>query len=390
VSKTILFVHGTGVRSPAFERSLTLIANKVNIYLPRYRVEGCNWGDAFGARLNAHGQSIPGYVDGGAAGAAIEAGAMARWTLLAEDPLLELRVTELPVALGGSQGPRVWASLAAAGSKEAPHGLSEELLALREKLLALLGSWGLSAAWPEFVGGLVADAAWARTFHDVGGTNGEISAIAARAVTAAFMAWLRVSGLPSITGQQRDQLAAALQPVLGGPGLGVADWFLGKLTNFMVPRRGAMSDASGAPLGDILRYQARGETIRNFIGERVAQTGASVILAHSLGGIAAVDWLAGDKRNVEALITVGSQAPFFYEIDALASRHYGAGLPDFFPQRWLNFYDPRDFLSYAGQALFTGVAKDVKVDNGQPFPEAHSAYWHNDAEVWSAIDQFLP
>lgn len=376
MSKTILFVHGTGVRSPAFELSLALIADKVNTHLPRYRVEGCNWGDAFGARLNAHGQSIPGYVDRGAAASAIEAVAMARWTLLAEDPLLELRVTELPVALGGSQGPRVWANLVTVGSKE--------------ELLALLSSWGLSAVWPEFVAGLAADTAWVRTFHELGGTIGEISAIAARAVTAAFMAKLRMSGFPSITGQQREQLAAALQPVLGGPGLGVADWFLGKLTNFMVPRRGAMSDASGASLGDILRYQARGDTVRNFIGERVAQTGATVILAHSLGGIAAVDWLASDKRDVEALITVGSQAPFFYEIDALASRHYGAGLPDFFPKRWLNFYDPRDFLSYAGEKLFNGVAKDVEVDNGQPFPESHSAYWHNDAQVWSAIDQFLP
>lgn len=383
MSKTILFVHGTGVRSPAFERSLALIAEKIRTHLPRYRVEGCNWGDAFGARLNAHGQSIPDYIDRGAAAAAIEAAAMARWTLLADDPLLELRVTELPEALGGSQGPLVWANLLQAGS----HG---ELAEQNETLFALLDSWGLQAVWPEFLAGLAADAAWARTFHDLGGTIGEISAMAARAVTAAFMAWLRVSSMPSITGQQRDRLAAVLQPVLGGPGLGVADWFLGKLTNFMVPRRSAMSDASGAPLGDILRYQARGETVRNFIGERVEQTGATVILAHSLGGIAAVDWLAIDKRNVEALITIGSQAPYFYEIDALSSRHYGAGLPDFFPRRWLNFYDPRDFLSYAGETIFDGFAKDVEVDNGQPFPESHSAYWHNDAQVWSAISEFLP
>lgn len=376
MTEKILFVHGTGVRTAAFERSLSLISEKVRIFLPRYEVVGCNWGEAFGARLNAEGLSIPGYVNGAAAPAAIEAATIARWTLLAEDPLLELRITEWPQQIGGSRGPSVWSMLTAAGTAE--------------KLINILKSWHLAELWPEFIAHIAADTAWNQTFQTLGGNQGQLSAPVSRAVAAAFIAWLRASGQPNITGQQRDQLVAVLQPVLGGPGLGVSDWFLGKVTNFMVPRRGALSDASGAVLGDILRYQARGKILRNFIGERVKQTGASVILAHSLGGVAAVDWLASDNRNLAALITVGSQAPFFYEIDALTSREFGAGLPDFFPRRWLNFYDPRDFLSYAGEKLFEGIAHDVKVDNGQPFPESHSAYWHNDTEVWSKISQFLP
>jgi hypothetical protein len=376
MSEKILFIHGTGVRTAAYERLLTLIANKVQTYVPRYEVVGCNWGDVFGARLNSHGQSIPGYVNGPAATAAIESAAMARWALLADDPLIELRVTEFAPPLGGSRGPTVWAMLGRAETAEEP--------------LKLLRSWGLAELWPTFIAGLAADVTWSETVKTLGGTEGQLSALVSRAVVAAFIAWLRASGQPGITGQQRDRLVAVLQLVLGGPGLGVKDWFLGRLTNVMVARRSALSDASGAPLGDILRYQARGETLRNFIGERVRQTGASVILAHSLGGVAAVDWLASENRNLTALVTVGSQAPFFYEIDALASRSYGANLPEFFPRRWLNFYDPRDFLSYAGQELFKGFAHDVKVDNGQPFPESHSAYWHNDAEVWPEINRFLP
>lgn len=372
----ILFIHGTGVRSAAFERSLKLISNKVETFLPRYEVVGCNWGDAFGARLNAQGQSIPGYVNDGTAPAAIEAATMARWTLLAEDPLLELRVIELAQPLGGSRAQLVWTKLLGIGEAEKP--------------LEILRSWGLDELWPDFIALLAADIAWRKTFQTLGGTEGQLSAPVSRAVVAAFIAWLRLSGQPNLMGKQRDQLVAMLQPSLGGPGLGVADWFLDKVTNFVTPRRNALSDASGASLGDILRYQARGETLRNFIGERIKQTGASVILAHSLGGVAAVDWLASDSRNLAALVTVGSQAPFFYEVDALTSRAYGDGLPDFFPRRWLNFYDPRDFLSYAGQQLFKGFAHDVKVDNGQPFPESHSAYWYNDAEVWSEIARFLP
>lgn len=375
MNKKILFVHGTGVRNAAFERSLTLIASKVATYLPRYEVVGCNWGDAFGARLNDGGASIPGYVDNGAASAALEAAAMARWTLLADDPLLELRVSVLSLPLGGSQGPVLWSKLVASGTATQP--------------LALLGAWGLAGLWPLFVSELSADTAWINTFKSIGGTLGQLSAPASRAIVAAFLAWLRAAGQPSITGKQRDDLADALQALFGA-GLGVKDWFLDKLTNFAAARRGTFSDASGAPLGDILRYQARGETLRNFIGERVKQTGATVILAHSLGGIAAVDWLAGAKRDVAALVTVGSQAPFLYEIDALASRGYGEGLPSDFPAKWLNIYDPRDFLSYVGKDVFPGRVKDVEVDNGQPFPESHSAYWQNDAQVWTAIDKFLP
>ncbi len=376
VTKIILFIHGTGVRTAAFERTLAIVTEKVRIHLPRYEVTGCNWGDAFGARLNAEGKSIPGYINGGPAPAAIEAAAIARWTLLADDPLLELRVTEFPQALGPSRGPVMWTKLGAAGSAQAP--------------LALLKTWGLDKLWPEFIANLTANAAWNATLQSINGTDGELSSPISRAVVAAFMVWLRKSGQPSITGGQRDKLVEVLQPVFGFPGLGLRDWFLDKVTNFMVPRRDALFDSKGAQIGDILRYQSRGATLRNFIGERIEQTGASVILAHSLGGVAAVDWLASGNRNLAALVTVGSQAPFFYEIDALASRQYGKGLPTFFPRRWLNFYDPRDFLSYAGQELFKGYAHDVKVDNGQPFPESHSAYWHNDAEVWPEIARFLP
>ncbi|MEA5464607.1 hypothetical protein VB741_12800, partial [Leptothoe sp. PORK10 BA2] len=60
-------------------------------------------------------------------------------------------------------------------------------------------------------------------------------------------------------------------------------------------------------------------------------------------------------------------------------------------KNWLNIYDLRDFLSYVGNqdGLFAGKMTDVLVDNRQPFPEAHGAYWANDA-TWDAITDFLP
>jgi pimeloyl-ACP methyl ester carboxylesterase len=129
--------------------------------------------------------------------------------------------------------------------------------------------------------------------------------------------------------------------------------------------------------------------VRKFIGERVEDTGATVLLAHSLGGVAAVDWLAWEPRGIDALITVGSQAAYFYEIDALPSRIYGSGLPDYFPKRWLNIYDENDFLGYPAAGVFKNRVTDVRVDSGSPFPEAHSAYFENRTQVWTAIATFL-
>ncbi|MEQ8974619.1 MAG: hypothetical protein RIE73_30065 [Coleofasciculus sp. C1-SOL-03] len=114
-----------------------------------------------------------------------------------------------------------------------------------------------------------------------------------------------------------------------------------------------------------------------------------VLLAHSLGGIACVDLLVQQPLpQVELLITVGSQAPFFYEINALYSLEYGEPLPDYFPS-WVNIYDLRDFLSYIGANVFPNKVQDVLVDNKQPFARSHGAYWTNKA-VWKAIIPQLP
>jgi hypothetical protein len=180
---------------------------------------------------------------------------------------------------------------------------------------------------------------------------------------------------------------------LGGPPEGIGDWLLGRVTKFGANRRGSLSDATTPIVGDVIRYQSRGAEIRKFIAQRIRETKAKIILAHSLGGIAAVDWLASpeyaeakekEDASIERLITAGSQSPYFYEIDALVSRTYGAGLPDWFPKKWINFYDPADFLSYMAKPVFPDHARDIQVDNGQPFPESHSAYWSND-RVWDEI-----
>jgi pimeloyl-ACP methyl ester carboxylesterase len=160
--------------------------------------------------------------------------------------------------------------------------------------------------------------------------------------------------------------------------------------NYAQRHRGAISDAAYPFAGDILLYQGRGDQIRGVIREAIHRAVPPVVLlAHSLGGIASVDLLALEPLPVDLLITVGSQAPFLYEINALHSLAYGDPLPPHYPPRWLNIYDLRDLLSYRGEGLFPGRVTDVKVDNRQPFPDSHSAYWTN-AQVWDTIVARLP
>jgi hypothetical protein len=91
--------------------------------------------------------------------------------------------------------------------------------------------------------------------------------------------------------------------------------------------------------------------------------------------------------QVQRLVTVGSQSGFLYEIGALPGLPYGTQLPEHVPA-WLNIYDRRDILSYLAAPVFGERAVDVAVDNGQPFPQSHSAYWTNPA-VWREIAAFV-
>lgn len=375
MASTLMFIHGTGVRRKSLAATMDLLRARAAEFLPAWNVQPCAWGDPFGAALNKSGASVPSYARSGDATPSLEDQQRARWVLLAGDPLIELRVAPDEAYIGAPPGADIWARVKAL-SDSAP-------------VVALLAAAGLSDQWRLFVEDVAADVEWQAVVNALTLSETAASPLVARALVAALQAWLREQALPALDTARRDALAETLLPPLGGPPAAVVDWLLGRLTAYGRQRRGRITDITSPAVGDILRYQARGETVREFIGEEVRRTGARVLLAHSLGGIAAVDWLALGKRPIDALITVGTQAAYFYEIDALASRAFGSGLPAFFPQRWLNIYDENDALAYPAAGVFKGRVADLRVDNGQPFPEAHSAYFHNRDEVWPAIADFL-
>jgi hypothetical protein len=198
----------------------------------------------------------------------------------------------------------------------------------------------------------------------------------------------------------RDKLTEQIRTTLGPKEKGVVDPIVKTLgwigsaafgvgsyvTSFMFAtpitkrRRGQVTGTASPIAGDILLYQCRGCDIRRWIHDHLMRLSPPiVVLAHSLGGVASVDLLMklNLRDRVPLLVTVGSQAPYLYEINALRSLKYHeqVKLPDHFPP-WLNLYNHRDFLSYVGQPVFGDIVIDKEVTSLQPFPQSHSAYWN--------------
>ncbi|MEV6482518.1 hypothetical protein [Streptomyces sp. NPDC051576] len=382
----ILFVHGTGVRRERFDALYALVGDRLAPLLPDAELVPVYWGDDHGAAPTRL-RSLPGtqMTRGTESPDPLEQD-VARWALLLADPLCELRA--LVAAFDADNGfgtpgvqpqGRTVADLLAGGPSS-------------EELLDLLRSAELIDHYPDAVQ-LVARAeefqdacASAQHSHDAH----EVAECAARAVTARMLASVGEDAL--CTGDERDRAVVLLTALLGGtarvPG-GRAASALGTLALrlFTQPAlnhwRRPLTAGSAPAVGDILRYQARGADLRAFLHEQVMLSSEpTVLIGHSLGGIALVDLLAlaaerGEPpAQVRLLVTVGSQAPFLHEIGALTGLPPGAPLPEGFPA-WLNLYDRQDLLSFRASPVFPDDTRvsDHEITSRQPFPISHSTYW---------------
>ncbi|MFH8724396.1 hypothetical protein [Streptomyces termitum] len=396
---TVLFVHGTGVREPGYSEALERVREGLRPLRPEVTVTPCYWGGRAGSALRAGGLSVPGY---GTGRDAPEAGPdpadedVELWGLLYLDPLLELRL------LGEGPGPRAELAPGAAPPGEA---LSAAALALGadDRLRELLDAAGIGA---EFAGAVAAvlTSPDGRDFlrSPAAGAGAEVLARAFAAEAVRRRAD-RDGAAPALDGAARDaavERIAALLPgkpdgTHRGPVARQAKRLAGRLalglaSAQLVKRRSALTDAAHPAAGDVLLYLARGEALRAVVEEAVrAAEPPVVLLAHSLGGIACLDLLAlRELPEVELLVTVGSQAPFLYELGALPSLEHGSPLPARVP-RWINVYDRRDLLGYVGAGVFPGRVEDVALDGRQPFPLAHSAYFGN-PELYRLLAAELP
>ncbi|MEU1466311.1 hypothetical protein ABZ467_38065 [Streptomyces sp. NPDC005727] len=390
MERSIVFVHGTGVRAASYNATFEVV--RAALDKPGREVRGCFWGETEGAKFVCGGASVPRYRASGGGKDASDDEDIAVWGVLYADFGYELRLLGLKPAPTSGMGRGMPPSRRFVDAIEAyrpstgaaaafrRYGLLDEL---GEALRTVQGS-------PE-----LRDAA-----ATVDENGYEHRHAVARAVVAAALATAAERGADAVDGVVRDALLAVLSSDLlaqsralpGKVRQAAVKPALRVLTRKAADRRGALSDGVLPMTGDILRYQARGQGLRQLIRRTIEHApGESVtVLAHSLGGVACVDLLAMEDlgRRVDQLITVGSQAPLFYECGALASVEHPGTLPGHFPRRWLNIYDPWDLLAYRAAKVFPQHASDVEVSNGQPFPFAHSAYWSN-STVWDAIHTWL-
>lgn len=390
MERSVVFVHGTGVRAESYNATLEVV--RAALGKTGREVRGCFWGAEEGATFVCGGVSVPGYRASGGGRTEADDEDIAVWGVLYGDPGYELRLLGLRPAPTSGMGRGTPPSRRFLDSIRAYQPSTEAVAAFRR--------YGLL----DDLGEALRTVREAPELRDAAATvdeNGyEHRHALARAVVAAALSAAAERGVDAVDGVARDVLLAALSSDLHSQSRALPSnvWkaaakpALRALTRKAANRRGALSDGMLSMTGDILRYQARGDGVRQLIRRTIEHVPgeAVTVLAHSLGGVACVDLLAMEDlgRRVDQLITVGSQAPFFYECGALTSVEHPETLPGHFPRRWLNIYDPWDLLAYRAAKVFPHHASDVEVSNGQPFPFAHSAYWSN-GKVWDAIDTWL-
>jgi hypothetical protein len=407
-----IFVHGTGVRRPRFDELFQRVGAGLLKQFPDADIEPCYWGDGFGATLVGGGVSVPGMRAATTADRTPAAGAApdpdddpetAEWLLLLTDPLCELRVL-------AELGPETGAGFAMPGLKSAGEAVADALRALPrgldqpDELGVLLRETVLADGYGHALDAV----ANSDEFRDAcaaaedDATAAELVLLTSRAVVAVLLADARDTTL--CTGDERDRIVDVLSDRLGGTGRGAVTRTLGvlfKLAQRMSSQaardrwRGEFTSDKASEVGDILRYQARGELLRAHLEQVIGRSPEPlVVIGHSLGGIALVDTLAlaavGQRPlPVRLLVTVGSQAPFLHELGALAGLEPGAALPSGFPD-WLNIYDRKDLLAHLAEPVFPDDSRvtDHEVHSRQPFPVSHSAYWKLDA-VFDRIGEAL-
>lgn len=391
---TIVFIHGINVRDADFQQTWRVLSRTLAQRLPGAGLLACQWGDDLGASLHCEGRSIPTYdTSKDALSVLPEIEAAALWATLHDDPLFELRLLAHLQADSDSIAPPHtlaqaddWCALLdqiAADPAVAERAAHCELLACLDPAVAMLrGCAELADVLGRF---------------DV--ASDQLPGVAARALAAEMMRQAEAAGAPAIQGTARDALVAAIEDVLGGAPKGIGSWLAAPLvglakhlgTRYLRRHRHSLYDVVNPIIGDLIVYQGRGEPIRARLAELLRQRSEpAVVIAHSLGGVAAVDALLLDPSlcaQVRQLITIGSQAGFFYEINGLVGMPYAkaAALPPGFPP-WLNFYDKADMLSYLAGPVFGAGATDVEVHSDQPFPQSHSAYWTS-APLWDRVVQ---
>jgi hypothetical protein len=399
---TFFFVHGTGVRQERYDALWATIRDRAGASgMTGVDFVGCAWGPTVGVSVSAAriADTLP---PDAATRAAVDGAptedelAVALWALLLDDPLFELRL-----ASGGEPRQSIVAVAAARPDQAAVSALQSLRAAPPD-----VGGTGLDAAELAAAAERIAATEELRAAATAAGSAadaGLVEAMARAVVASALGARRTTGGVPPAAALSRatrdelvDRVAAALAPA-GTRGVG--KWIKDRTTAFAARRATAFArerrdklTIAGLPgIGDILYYERRGDAIAGLVAGALDGLQRPVVaVGHSLGGIILVDLLTrAAPPHADVLVTVGSQAPLLYAIDALGTLRPGGAQAPFVP--WLNIYDRSDLLSYCAARVFSGAGRvcDEEVVSGVPFPESHSAYWQDD-RVYELIRGWWP
>jgi hypothetical protein len=408
----LVFVHGISIRAESFSKSFDKIQSKIRKRFD-VTIHPCLWGDSFGAKLPKTPKSIPYYGSyGGGKVIKERSDPVALWHILYDNPWYELDLLACKPAPPTSPIPGRQSASSVMLKK-----VKDDLFRLPTQVA--LAAWLVQAEIDILVFSRLAqdlardlEVRFLKAASSSTDTPAEYRLAIARSLVAQTITAERVQNRDvriAKDAKLRDEFVEVIFQNLGESYLAVGQWLVNMIapliTNRVARARGRITDLIVPFVGDVLAYQNKGGVdIRKHIHRSIKQAVTSsksdsvVLLAHSLGGIACVDLLADKKaandkvlQGVALLVTVGSQGPLLYELDALESLRFGEALPKHFPE-WINIYDPWDFLSYKAEDVFglsETTVKDIEVNNKQPFPESHSAYWDND-ETWNALANHLP
>ncbi|GAB3286079.1 hypothetical protein GCM10027456_81880 [Kineosporia babensis] len=388
----IVFVHGTGVRGEQVDTYFRPMVCGVRKLLPAavtVEFTTSNWGDVLGVPPGAGNRTIPRRDSsrGPASGPEAEFDDLdleqVVWAALETDPLIEIRGAvdaapsgpDLPPGYEAAT-PRAerWVEAVAADSQV---GVLVEDAGLHPWLSSAAMTVASSKEFQEAVKGEIESA------EDMFGR--------ATVTEALHLADAHFGEPFPVTAAVRDALATAVASAVTETSRGrprdAAMRLCGSVTAFGAQGLGRLgghfrlpwTDRVTMQAGDIFTYLVRGERIRSSIKEIIAESSEpTVLVGHSLGGVASVDLLVQDPPvPVSHLLTVGSQATYLQDIDALPSLNRGKALPTGFPP-WTNVYDPSDLLSFMAEPVHARGVRDQNISSGVAFPRAHRSYFVND------------
>lgn len=414
----VIFVHGTTVRDVSKSMAEIRKRSARILDLGDGDVVAVEWGRKVGPPARNFIPALPPEYSTRAAMEYEDEGDPSEadvWALLMADPSVELRM--LAAERSGEEG-SASAGFAVGGqppSQEVTQKLKDLAPPQPELEHAEIAAHDFQTALKHLLdSAATVDAVATAT----GAADPELSEALANSLVARMLVlaspdpWRRAEGRAELpTGEESSDLlppAAALDAeirtalvsaVLSGLGSSARGGNIFKRWGGAMASRVAVSKRAElmAPLAhflhDVTFYLSNRDIIQGEIIDSIEAAGANrpvVVLAHSLGGIAAVDLLSkADAPQTDLLVTVGSQAPLLYLMDALADlKPDGSDCRPKVP--WLNIYNRDDLLAFCAQQVFPDVPgiMDRAIDAKVPFPAAHSAYWRVD-EVYELIRQSM-